>query len=493
MQLRAATICNLILLVCLGSINGGDLASEFEFQGVAQSPPRVVDARTKADAAYQQSDYPKVIDLTTMLIDNYPNDNVHVAYHLRASAKIEIGRNSASAKQVRDGIADARQAIQLAGNEYPWVNIPYLYGLTSLAEIERRREHADLAIKVATPVLQLPESKGFTAEDRANLYYQRGLAYAARGDFKLSVSDYADAIRLSPQHLGAHIKRAAALESLGQTKQTLAAYDEAVSRFPNVLVVINERGKLKRSIGDLDGAVADFTRCLALDPKSGVCFINRGMCLVEQNSPQAAEGDFSDALKQRLDPATNVLAYRLRSAARVAQGKSAEGIRDLTAAIKIAPRDATLFEERGCANVFQKDYSAANADLSKALQLNPQLAHVLPWQWLALSRSGKTSEAQALVESALAAKTAPTGWTAKLCAYLLGQSSEQELFDAATNNANSREKSRQGCEARYFVGQKQLVGDETSKAADQFREAVAAKEYSLSAYRGARFELGEFK
>src|SRR6516165_1612 len=124
MQLRAATICNLILLVCLGSINGGDLASEFEFQGVAQSPPRVVDARTKADAAYQQSDYPKVIDLTTMLIDNYPNDNVHVAYHLRASAKIEIGRNSASAKQVRDGIADARQAIQLAGNEYPWVNIP---------------------------------------------------------------------------------------------------------------------------------------------------------------------------------------------------------------------------------------------------------------------------------------------------------------------------------------------------------------------------------
>src|SRR4029077_15220713 len=119
-------------------------------------------------------------------------DNVHVAYYLRASGKVELGRISGSGKQVRDGIVDARQAILLAGNEYPWVHIPYLYGLTSLAEIERRREHADLAIKVATPVLQLPESKGYTADDRANVCYQRGLAYAARGDFKLAANDHAE-------------------------------------------------------------------------------------------------------------------------------------------------------------------------------------------------------------------------------------------------------------------------------------------------------------
>ena len=100
------------------------------------------------------------------------------------------------------------------------------------------------------------------------------------------------------------------LISLGPTKESLAAYNQAVSRFPNMLVVINDRGKLKRNMGDLDGAIADFTRCLAIDPNSGVGFVNRGLCLLEQNSLQAAEGDFSEALKLKLDPGTNVLALR---------------------------------------------------------------------------------------------------------------------------------------------------------------------------------------
>ena len=494
MQVRALLFSSLILSLAFASTFGRDRDLDRESRSRrAESPPQVVDARSQADAAYERGDYAKVVELATWLIDNYPNDNVYVAYHLRASGKVEMGRLSGSAKQVRDGIADARQAILLAGNEYPWVHIPYLYGLTSLAEIERKRDHADLAIKVATPVLELPESKGYSTEDRANVYYQRGLAYAARGDFKLAANDHAEAIRLFPQHLGSHIKRAEALASLGQTKETLAAYDQAVSRFPNVLVVLNDRGKLKRSMGDLDGALADFTRCLALDPKSGVCFVNRGLCLAEQNSPQAAEGDFSEALKLKLDPGTSVLVYRLRSAARLSQGKSAEGLRDLNAAIKVNPKDATLYEERGCANIFQKDYSAANADFSKALQLNPQLAHVVPWQWVALSRSGMTSEARAALESTVGAKPAPAAWTAKLCAFLLDQATEEELYEAASSGKNSLERSRQGCEARYFAGQKQIVRDDASKAAELFREAVAAKEYSLSAYRGARFELGEFK
>jgi tetratricopeptide (TPR) repeat protein len=494
MHVRAAVMASLLSLAAFSLTFGRDNNPIFDIQGAqSESPPEVVAARHKADTAYEQGDYAKVVELATWLIENYPNDNVHVGYYLRASGKVELGRVSGSAKQVRDGVADARQAILLAGNEYPWVHIPYLYGLTSLAEIERRTDHADLAIKIVTPVFQLPESKGFTSEDRANLYYQRGLAYAARNDFKLAVNDHKEAIRLSPQHLGSHIKLAAALASLGQTKETLAAYDQAVERFPNILVVINDRGKLRRSIGDLDGAIADFTRCLALDPKSGVCLVNRGLCLVEQNGSQAAEGDFSEALKLKLDPNTNVLALRLRSASRLVQGKSAQAISDLGAAIKINPKDATLFEERGCANFFQKDYAAAKTDFSKALELNPKLTHVVPWQWVAMSRAGMSSEARALLEAAVAAKTPPAGWTAKLCAFLLDQANEQELFEAASSGANTREKSRQGCEARYFAGQRQLAKDDASKAAELFREAVAAKEYSLSAYRGACFELGEFK
>jgi lipoprotein NlpI len=493
MQLRSVALmsCLLSAFAPAAFSRDGDFDNRI-FEQPRGSSPEVTETRSQADSAYQQGDYARVIELATRLIDNYPGDNVHVAYHLRASAKIELGRLAGSGKQVREGITDARQAIILAGNEYPWVHIPYVYGLSSLAEIERRKEHADLAIKVVTPVLQFPETKNYTSEDRANLYYQRGLAYMSRGDFKLAANDHAEALRLSPQHLGSNLKRAEALQAQGLTKEALAAYDTAVERFPNVLIVFNDRGKLRRMAGDLDGAITDFTRCLQLDPKFAVGNINRGMCLAESNNPQAGEGDFSEALNSKLDPGTTVLAYRQRAATRLAQGKGPEAIGDLDAAIKLNARDASLFEERGCAQYFQKSFAAAAADFAKAMELNSQMAHVVPWRALALARSGMTAESRALLDATMNGKTPPTGWVAKVCAYLLDQVDEQNLLDAAASATTPRDKARQGCEAHYFAGQKQLLRDDAAKAAESFRQCVASKEYTLSAYRGACFELGQF-
>ena len=309
--------------------------------GDVPSPPDVLEARAKADTAYQQRDYNKVIEVTNWLIETHPTDNAHFAYHLRASAKVELGRAAGSAKQVREGISDARTAIGISGAKYPWLHIPYLYGLTALAEIERRPEHADLAITVISPVLKsYPVSKDYTQDDRANLFYQRGLAYAVKRDFKLAADDYSEAINLSPGHLGAYIKRAEAFAALGQTKEALAAYDDAVEEFPATLLVFNDRGNFRRRIGDLEGAVSDFTRCLTIDSKFAVGYINRGMCLSEQNDAQAAEGDFTEALKLKIDPGMSALARRLRAVARLSQGNAAAAITDFDAALKASPQDA---------------------------------------------------------------------------------------------------------------------------------------------------------
>jgi len=483
----------ILSILAAAGISRGAL-QEFDPSEVSanRSPPQVLEARSKADSSYQQGDYAKVIELTNWLIQNYPNDNAYVAYHLRASAKVELGRISGSAKQVREGITDARQALATNGVSYPWLHIPYLYGLTSLAEIERRPEHADLAIKVVTPVLNYPVTKDYTKDDRANLIYQRGLAYAVKRDYKLAVADQTEAIRQSPQHLGAHIKRAEALAAQGQTKEALAAYDEAVAKFPNEVLVFNDRGKYRRVAGDLEGAIDDFTRCLAIDSKFSVGHLNRGMCLAEQNNPQAAEGEYSEALKLTPAGPQAVLAYRLRAAARVAQGNVTAAVADFAVAIKADPQNAALYEERGYAWYFQKNFAEAVADFSKARQLNPQLLHLLPWQSLAQARAGQSAEARSLLETALAGKTPPTGWTAKVCNYLLDDAREQELFDAAAE-ANARNKSMHLCEAHFFVGQKQLLHEDAAKAADHFREAVDAKAHSLAAFRGARYELDDFK
>src|SRR5258708_5773609 len=137
MRFRATVLFSLIVSLAISSTFGRDRNPDPDLpEGQSQSPPEVVDARSKADTAYERGDYAKVVELATWLIENFPNDNVHVAYYLRASGKVELGRIARSGKQVRDAIADARQGIILAGNEHPWVHIPYLYGLSSLTEIE---------------------------------------------------------------------------------------------------------------------------------------------------------------------------------------------------------------------------------------------------------------------------------------------------------------------------------------------------------------------
>ncbi len=459
---------------------------------VSTSPPQVLEVRSRADTSYQRGDYAKVVELANWLIQNYPNDNAYVAYHLRASARVELGRASGSAKLVREGISDARQALASQGSAYPWLHIPYLYGLSSLAEIERRPDHADLAIKVVTPVLNFPLKKDYTKDDRANLFYQRGLAYAAKRDYKSAAADQEEAIHEVPLHLGAHIKRAEALEAMGQTKAALAALDDSVAKLPNDVLVFNERGKLRRTTGDLEGAIDDFSHCLSIDSKFLVGYLNRGLCLAEQNSPQAAEGDYSEALKLNPGGAQAPFAHRLRAAARLAQGNSAGSVEDYSAALKADPQNATLYEERGYARYFQKKFAEAIADFTKSRQLNPELSQLIVWQSLAQARAGQAAEARAFLQTALADKAPPSGWTAKVCNYLLDEANEEALMDAAAG-AEAKVKEKVLCEAHYFVGQKQLLRDDAAKAAEYFRQAIDSKAYELSAYRGSRYELDDFK
>jgi glycine/D-amino acid oxidase-like deaminating enzyme len=138
------------------------------------------------------------------------------------------------------------------------------------------------------------------------------------------------------------------------------------------------------------------------------------------------------------------------------------------------------------------DFAAANADFAKARQLSPQMTYLLTWQALAQTRAGQAAEARTLLESALAGKNPPDAWVAKICNYLRDQATEQELLDAAAAG-NGRDKSQHLTEAHFFIGQKHLIREDVAAAADHFRETLATREYTLSSFRGARYELDDFK
>ena len=75
----------------------------------------------------------------------------------------------------------------------------------------------------------------------------------------------------------------------------------------------NARGVGKRAKGDLEGAIADFTKAIELNPEFAAAYNNRGGAKREKNDLDAAIADFTKAIE--LKPAYAV-AYNHRGAAK---------------------------------------------------------------------------------------------------------------------------------------------------------------------------------
>jgi tetratricopeptide (TPR) repeat protein len=450
----------------------------------AEEETAEMDAEHKAvDEAAARGDYPKVVELASILLAKDPKD--YFALHLRATAKIELARQARDVKGVREGIADAREALGIAGKKAVWLFVPYMYGMTNLAELEQRPEHADVAIKVVDPVLA---QAGVTPVDRANLYYQRGLAHFAKRDHQGALTDFDAALKEVSQHVGALVKRAEAYAALNKPDDALKAYDLAVERAPSNLIAHNDRGAYRRYRGNLEGAVADFSKTLELDPNFGMAYLNRGISLYDLGQYEGAESDFAKSLELKVQP---TLALRMRGLSRVGLGRIAPGVEDLTELLKQVPTYATGYEDRGLAKLYARDYSGAATDFRESLKHDPRQAHVYAWLSLALARAGDSAGAIAAVEPVVAKTVEAAPWTLLLCQYLKGDADEAAL--RAGVGPGTVGEAQRLCEAEFFVGQKKVIAGDAEGAKENFAKAIATKANLMAAFRGARFETGDVK
>ncbi|MBR6276987.1 MAG: tetratricopeptide repeat protein [Prevotella sp.] len=121
------------------------------------------------------------------------------------------------------------------------------------------------------------------------------------------------------------------------------------------------------SIQNFEAAIDDLSTYLQMDSLSSLALWQRAVCQSKINDFQASEG-------------TNI------------DMKTANVLLDLSAAIRLSPRNAYLYYNRGNLYVRLKDYSRAIDDYTQALTLDPQLAEAYYNRGLALFDSGKTSE-----------------------------------------------------------------------------------------------------
>ncbi len=168
------------------------------------------------------------------------------------------------------------------------------------------------------------------------------------------------------------------------------------------------RGLERAEAGDVDGAIADYSKAIELDPSHARALAGRGALLVRRSGGSAGAGDLDRAIELdpdqpeylvdrgivrelrgdregavhdfgraiALDGACSV-ALRHRAALRLLEGDLAGARADLDRAIEVAPGDAETRRQRALVAEQQGDLGAAIADLGAAIELVPDRA-----EWL---------------------------------------------------------------------------------------------------------------
>jgi tetratricopeptide (TPR) repeat protein len=127
--------------------------------------------------------------------------------------------------------------------------------------------------------------------NQAKFYYERGhfesgkadVSTCEKADFEAAIADFSKAIQLNPSDSSAYFFRGLTYCYLGHFDRAIADYDNAVKLHPSC--PLDERGLAKFAKGDLDGAIADFS-------KEKNCFL----CDVYRADVEQAKGNFEAAI-----------------------------------------------------------------------------------------------------------------------------------------------------------------------------------------------------
>lgn len=206
----------------------------------------------------------------------------------------------------------------------------------------------------------------------AQIIYQRAVAYQALGQIDRALASYDEAIRLNPSDPMPLVERGAALaRHKGELAGAIADFTRALAISPDNIEALMGRGDAYGRVGEFARSLADLNRVIVLEPDNTKAHVLRGLANARRGDSQSAATDYDAALA--LDP-RSVDALVNRAALFSVAGQPDKALADLDAAIAIRANDPLAFYNRGYVHFARKDYDRAIADYSTAIDIDPSMA-----------------------------------------------------------------------------------------------------------------------
>jgi tetratricopeptide (TPR) repeat protein len=163
-----------------------------------------------------------------------------------------------------------------------------------------------------------------------------------------------------------YYNRAVTRYELGDKQGAIADLSEVVRINPNHAIAYNNRALIRQELGNKESAIADLNRAILSNPRLCIPYCNRGVLRLMMGDKTGAIDDFSYAIQVNPDC---VNAHYQRGLARMKQGHKQGAIDDFSAMIRIAPQDPVGHFNRGLVRSKLGDKTNAIRDFKEAAWL----------------------------------------------------------------------------------------------------------------------------
>src|SRR6266496_3347586 len=241
------------------------------------------------------------------------------------------------------------------------------------------------------------EMKDFVS---ARKYYEEALKLEPNGQYAQGAKEALRKLKKKPEDRQAsqpNLKEANGYNERGIAKGVkgdidgaIADFTRAIELYPKYSTAYTNRGLAKKNKGDLDGAIADCNRAIELDPKDAGAYSNRGIAKQAQGDLKGAIADYTRAIE--LDP-KYAPAYSTRGLAKKNKGDLNEAITDYTRAVELDPKYVNAYYNRGLAKRAKGDIDGAIVDYNRAIELDPKDAGAYNERGIAKQTQGDLNEA----------------------------------------------------------------------------------------------------
>jgi protein O-mannosyl-transferase len=153
-------------------------------------------------------------------------------------------------------------------------------------------------------------------------------------------------------------------------KDSLTLFDDVVTKYPENYLAYYLRASARQN-RDVDGAISDYTRSIAMKPDNPKAYNNRGNIYSAGGKYQEALGDYNAALKF---DSTLTEAINNRGAIKAILGDLKGALADIDQALLLRPEYSDAYRNRGLVRLQMNDRKLAREDWRRAAEMGDELS-----------------------------------------------------------------------------------------------------------------------